>query len=383
MTVKRRDPRPCAARSARAAVHGAHARRRAPGHGRVSARGAWAVRLRARAAPLRQERPLLLDAVPGGPRHRPRLRLRAAGRPRPLPLRGRAARIRQRGAGRLRHDRLGRAAAVVERRRRHVGRQLLRLHAVGRGGVAAPRAEGHRPARHDRRHRQLAGGRDAALRRALPGRVLERPPYARVRGRLEPAAAGRGAGRRVRGDRQPQRVVRLRPGAVARRRARAALPGRRAPSRRPAHPDPARRRLVRQHHAAPHARLRGARRQRRDGARSSTCTPARPITRTTTSRTPRSPRRTTTRSTTTRWSACSPATSGLRSTSSTPSSCDAATRRRCRACAGTWRARAGGNRPAGPLREPPSSASTSTAPSARCATRRAEVCSRSPARAAR
>ena len=32
---------------------------------------------------------------------------------------------------------------------------------------------------------------------------------------------------------------------------------------------------------------------------------------------------------------------------------------------------------------PPSSASTSTAPSARCATRRAEVCSRSPARAAR
>ena len=35
--------------------------------------------------------------------------------------------------------------------------------------VAAPGAQGDRPARHDRRHRLLARGRDAALRRALPG----------------------------------------------------------------------------------------------------------------------------------------------------------------------------------------------------------------------
>ena len=39
-----------------------------------------------------------------------------------------------------------------------------------------------------------------------------------------------------------------------------------APVRRPAHPDAARRRLVRQHHAAAHARLRGADAEPRDGA---------------------------------------------------------------------------------------------------------------------
>ena len=119
----------------------------------------------ARAPAVRQERPLLLDAVPGHALHRARLRVRAAGRARQVPLRGRSAGIRRRGARRLRHDRVDRAPAVVERRRRHVGRQLLRLHAMGRGRGRAPRAQGDRPARHVRRHRRLARGRDAALRR--------------------------------------------------------------------------------------------------------------------------------------------------------------------------------------------------------------------------
>ena len=83
--------------------------------------------------------------------------------------------------------------------------------------AAAPRAQGDRPARHDRRHRRLARGRDAALRRALPGRVLDRRRHARVDARLEPPAARRGVRRRVRGDRPALGLVRLRARALARR----------------------------------------------------------------------------------------------------------------------------------------------------------------------
>jgi hypothetical protein len=48
-----------------------------------------------------------------------------------------------------------------------MGRQLLRFHAVAGRRRRASRAQGHRPARHDRRHRLLARGRDAALRHTL------------------------------------------------------------------------------------------------------------------------------------------------------------------------------------------------------------------------
>ena len=61
-------------------------------------------------------------------------------------------------AGRLRHDRVDRAAAVVERRRRHVGRQLLRLHAVGRGGRPATRRS-RRSSRASRSRTSTAGWR--------------------------------------------------------------------------------------------------------------------------------------------------------------------------------------------------------------------------------
>ena len=167
---------------ARPAAPRADARRRPARDGRLPSRGARALCGRARAAAVRQERALLLHAVHRPSRRRPRLRVRAAGRARQVPLRGRAARLRQRGAGRLRRHRVDHAAAVVERRRGHVGRQLLRLHAVGRGGGEAPRAQGDRPARDHRRHRHLAGGRDAALRCALPGGVLDRRQHERVAG---------------------------------------------------------------------------------------------------------------------------------------------------------------------------------------------------------
>ena len=82
--------------------------------------------------------------------------------------RGRRAALRERGGRRLRDDRVDHPAAVVERPGRDVGRQLLRLHAVGGGRERASGAEGHRAARH--RHRRwgsrcaLRGERDARRR---------------------------------------------------------------------------------------------------------------------------------------------------------------------------------------------------------------------------
>ena len=189
-----------------------------------------------------------------------------AGRARQIPLRGRAARVRQRGRRRLRHDRLDRAAAVVERRRRHVGRQLLRLHAMGGRRVRHPALKAIVP-------RVTIADIDGWLEGVTPlygahylGEYWTDHDSHEWSRRLEPPAAGGGVRRRVsRRSARRSRLVRLRARALARRRARAALP-RRAPVRRAAHPDAARRRLVRQHHAAPHARLRGARREPRDGA---------------------------------------------------------------------------------------------------------------------
>ena len=71
------------------AAHGADARRRRAGHRRLPARRRGPVARRAGAAALRQERPLLLDAVHRPPLHRPRLRLPAPGRARQVPLRRR------------------------------------------------------------------------------------------------------------------------------------------------------------------------------------------------------------------------------------------------------------------------------------------------------
>ena len=149
--------------------------------------------------------------------------------------------------------------------------------------AAAPRAEGDRPARHDRRHRRLARGRDAALRRALPRRSSG-PTTTRTNGRST-GATGRWPGSSTTAF---AAIGRARPRSTTCSRARAApraapLFPDGAPVRRAAHPDAARRGLVRQHHAAAHARLRGARARTPRRRRSSTCTPARPTTRTTSS----------------------------------------------------------------------------------------------------
>ena len=155
----------------------------------------------------------------------------------------------------------------------------------------------------------LAGGRDAALRRALPGRVLDRPQHQRVAARLEPAAAGRGVRRRLRGARAALGVVRLRARALARR-----ARGRR--SSRAAHPFDVLR-IPTLHGVGwfdnitpPHMLDYEALVRDPATAPSSTCTRARPTTRTTSSSTCRSPSRDDHGRTTTRWSGCCPATSG-------------------------------------------------------------------------
>ena len=122
---------------------------------------------------------------------------------------GETAAVRARGRGRLRHARVDRRAALVGRRRRHVGRLLLRLHAVGGGRERASGAEGHRPAsdRHRLHGLRALVGRlgPAAVRRGLPRALLDRPEHLRLPGGLEPPAAGGGVRRRVRGHRQALR----------------------------------------------------------------------------------------------------------------------------------------------------------------------------------
>ena len=109
---------------------------------------------------------------------------RLPGRSRPVRLRGRVPHLRARGRGRLRQRRVGRLAAVVERRCLH-GRALLRRGVpVAGGGRAASASRGDRTGRHRQR---LLRGLD------LPGR--------RLPARLQPvlgAADGRPAAVRTR-----------------------------------------------------------------------------------------------------------------------------------------------------------------------------------------
>ena len=68
------------------------------------------------------------------------------------------------------------AQGWCERHGRHVGRLLLRLHPVGRGGQRPPRAQGDRAAGDERRpqgpDRVVGRRRRAALRRRLPDALL-------------------------------------------------------------------------------------------------------------------------------------------------------------------------------------------------------------------
>ncbi len=295
----------------RDAAHGADARRRRAGHRRLPARGERPVPGRARAAALRQERPLLLDAVHRPALHRPRLRVRAAGRARQVPLRTASrwpsstrcptATTRSSGSrrsrGRTATSACGATATTASRsgprwRRGHPALKAI----VPRVTIADIDA--------------LARGRDAALRRPLPGGVLDRPQHQRVADRLELAGRWPGCSTRASGARDAlaRRSTTCSHGRAAPPR-HAVYPGD-TPVRRAAHPDPARRRLVRQHHAAAHARLRGADAEPADGA---VPVPARGLDR------PRElpdreradPRARRPRdATTTRWSRCSRATSG-------------------------------------------------------------------------
>ena len=147
------------------------------------------------------------------PLHRARLRVPAPGRARQVPVGRRGERLRARGRRRLRHDPVDHGAALVERRRRHVGRLLLRLHPVGGGRLRAPGAEGDRAARDRGRPVRLARRRrrGTALRRSLPGPVLGGRPHAPLDAGLDATAAERAVRSRVRADRQP--LPGLRPAA--------------------------------------------------------------------------------------------------------------------------------------------------------------------------
>ena len=148
------------------AAHGADARRRAARDRRLPARRARA-RSRRCSCACRTTRTAATAGCRSWPRTSSPAATRSCRRTCAASSAPRAIRSRSSARCRTRYDthRVDHAAAVVERRRRHVGRQLLRLHAMGRGRGRAPGAQGDRPARHDRRHRRLARGRDPALRR--------------------------------------------------------------------------------------------------------------------------------------------------------------------------------------------------------------------------
>ncbi len=196
---------------------GADARRRASRHRRLPAlrpRGRRPAAHRdrpagdRRAAAVRQARRLPRHADPG-PLLRPaRLRLRRPGRARTLGLGGRLRPLRPRGRRRLRHPRVGGAAAVVRRPHRGRRRVLLRLHDLGDGGRRPPGAA-RRGARRDRGrhvHRGLPQRRpllqplrhlgDVDQRQALLQLLPRRPLQAAAAERsTTPAswAAGRGS----------------------------------------------------------------------------------------------------------------------------------------------------------------------------------------------
>ena len=235
---------------ARHRAHGADARRHPARDRRVpAARPRRRDRGRAGPPAVRQVRRLLLHAAPGAAVHGAGLRVRRAGRARQVPLRGRGRPVRQRGPGRLRHARLDRRPAMVERQGRDVRRLLLRLHAVGVRGERASRAARDLPARDRRRRRRGAAARlgrgGAAADGRVPGPALGRPRRLPLRDRLDAAAAAR----RVRADLGGARraLARVRP-VLSAPRAAAPLPDR-APVRGAPGADAADHGLVRQHRA--------------------------------------------------------------------------------------------------------------------------------------
>ena len=131
-----------------------------------------------------------------------RLRLRVPGHPRAPRVRGTLGALLRRREGRLRHGRVGREAAVVERQGRHAGRLLPGAEPVaGRAGRAAQ--PGHdlpdgvldQPlSRLDHAQRRLAALLQLRLGTGAPGvadHAEPRPPHARGGSRdpLRPGAA--------------------------------------------------------------------------------------------------------------------------------------------------------------------------------------------------
>ena len=171
-----------------------------------------------------------------------------------------------RDRGRLRHDRLDHAAAVVRTGTSACGATsyygFTQWAAVASQHPALKAIVPRVTIADDR----LAGGASTPLYGAhYLAEYWSDNATAPMAARLDTPAAGRGVRPGLRGDRIA--LDRLRPArcAEARRAPGVDLP--RRPSVRPAaHPDPARRRLVRQHHASAHARLRAADAQTRDRA---------------------------------------------------------------------------------------------------------------------
>jgi len=171
----------------RARCDGRDARRRAPGDRYLSSRArrlapAGPFPRHHRAHPVRQGLAALRRA--GAPLRRARLRRADPGRARPRRLRGRMVRVRARGARRLRHHRMGRRAAVVNRKSRHHGHVLY-----GRD----PERRGHA--------QSAASGRDVRHRRAVELLPLLDAPQRRARAALPHLCVSHG-GDQPRGARQ-------------------------------------------------------------------------------------------------------------------------------------------------------------------------------------
>ena len=127
------------------------ARRRAPRHRRLPAAGAGtAARPSLVRLPYDKCGALHVHAADRAVLHRARLRLRRPGRARQVPLRGRDHALHPRGRATATTRSTGSPPSPGRTARRHVGRLLLRLHAVGGGRQRASGAQGDRPARDQR-----------------------------------------------------------------------------------------------------------------------------------------------------------------------------------------------------------------------------------------
>ena len=265
---------------------GADARRRAPRHRRVPAGRPRPRAGRPRAPAVRQVRPLHVHAGARPALHRARLRVRRAGRARQVPLRGRDAcpSPTRSTTATTRIDWIARQP-WCDGQRRHVGRLLLRLHAVGGGGQRAPGAQGHRPARDERRPRGLLRlvGRARSCRCTGP---TTWPTTGSTRTSTAScptwthAAAGASLRRGVRRHRRRAREASIY-GRPHRAGERPPVPGQ-APVRRAQGAGAQLGRLVRQHRAVLVRRLRGAAGAPGAARRCSTWSATPPTTRTTT-----------------------------------------------------------------------------------------------------